>query len=109
MACLVTSSEASGGAALVAWIREHRTMRDMRPPSRQGTPHLRGLATDKMAMRLIITQPPVSDSAIGAGYWGGADGRPSPPFEADPMVTLRRGQGCATWGGQLITAMLPVV
>src|SRR5579862_9516950 len=37
MACLVDSSEASGGAALDAWIREHRTMRDMNSPGRQGT------------------------------------------------------------------------
>src|ERR1022692_4770797 len=39
MAFLVASSEASGGAALVAWINEQRTMRDMNPPSRQGTLH----------------------------------------------------------------------
>jgi hypothetical protein len=45
MIFLVDSSEASGGAALEAWISEHRTMRDMIPPGRQGTLHPRGLAT----------------------------------------------------------------
>src|ERR1035438_4344347 len=47
MAFLVISSEESGGAALVAWISEQRTMRDMGPPGRQGTLYLYGLATDK--------------------------------------------------------------
>jgi hypothetical protein len=55
MAFLVTSSEESGGAALVAWINEQRTMRGMNPPSRQATLRLWAWQpTKKTAMRIIM-------------------------------------------------------
>jgi hypothetical protein len=57
MAFLVASREEPGGAALVAWINEQRTIRDMNPPSRLGNTPPFGLATARTAMGLIISLP----------------------------------------------------
>src|SRR5271169_3031890 len=67
MAFLVISSEEPGGAALVAWINEQRTMRDMRPPCRQGTLYLYGLATDKKAAMGLIMKLPLQRSNRRSG------------------------------------------